>query len=249
MARRGTPAAPVAGRPAPGRTRGAELHRRVVAELGQYLATLPEPAGTVLDPVRVGAQLGASRTAVREALRVLQAKGMITARPHVGTHVRGIADWDLTDPDVIDWLAHGPHSARVWRELFELRNAIEPVAARLAAAQPESGPALVDAAGRMRDAAARGDTEAYTAADTDFHQALLTGSGNRVFTQFTAGIVAMLRAQCELVLSVRQVSQESVALHGRVARAVARGNAQAAERHTRLLLAGVAERVLDTLRG
>ncbi|MGH3098231.1 MAG: FadR/GntR family transcriptional regulator [Streptosporangiales bacterium] len=239
----------MAGRQAPGRTRGVELHRRVVAELGQHLATLPEPAGTVLEPVAIGARLGASRTAVREALRVLQAKGMITARPHVGTRVRAVGHWDLTDPDVIGWLAYGPHSERVWRELFELRIAVEPVAARLAAAQPEGGSVLVEAAGRMRDAAARGDTEAYTGADTDFHQALLTGSGNRVFTQFTAGIVAMLRAQCELVLSVREVSQESVALHSRVARAVARGNAQAAERHTRLLLAGVAERVLDTLRG
>jgi DNA-binding FadR family transcriptional regulator len=70
---------------------------------------------------------------VRETLRVLEAKGMIVARPGIGTWVRSEADWNLLDAEVIGWRLHGASYRHQMRELWELRHSVEPYAARLAA--------------------------------------------------------------------------------------------------------------------
>jgi DNA-binding FadR family transcriptional regulator len=77
----------------------------------------------------------ASRTAVRESFRALEAKGLISARPNVGTHARPASDWNQLDPDVIEWRSRGPHAHDQHRELHELRWTIETAAIRLAARQ------------------------------------------------------------------------------------------------------------------
>ncbi len=76
---------------------------------------------------------GVSRTAYREAVRMLIAKGLVESRPHLGTHVTDRRRWQILDPDVLRWAFHSGPSLSFIQELFELRGILEPHAAELAA--------------------------------------------------------------------------------------------------------------------
>src|SRR5262249_16251624 len=79
------------------------LHGRVGQAVGQGIPQRINPPGDPLDVASLGAEFGVSRTVVREALKVLAAKGLVDARPKRGTFVRPRADWSLLDPDVLRW--------------------------------------------------------------------------------------------------------------------------------------------------
>ena len=78
-------------------------------------------------------QFGVSRQAVREALKVLAAKGLVTSRRRAGTFVVPRANWNLLDPDVIAWHPPEKFSPAFLRDIIELRRLIEPAAAAFAA--------------------------------------------------------------------------------------------------------------------
>src|SRR4051812_22313124 len=104
------------------------LHRRIVHGLGRQILSgklLPGQA------VPVPAGLTASRTALREAMKVLTAKGLVEARPRVGTRVRSRAHWQLFDQDVIAWQRGGKLGAAFLNELTEVREILEPATAAL----------------------------------------------------------------------------------------------------------------------
>ncbi|MFE7514047.1 FadR/GntR family transcriptional regulator, partial [Streptomyces sp. NPDC057540] len=113
--------------------RGRGLHGQLVQQLGQMIVSGDLGADRPLVPEEIGQRFEVSRTVVRESLRVLEAKGLVSARPNVGTRVRPVSDWNLLDPDIIEWRAFGPQRDDQRRELNELRWTIEPLAARLAA--------------------------------------------------------------------------------------------------------------------
>lgn len=121
---------------------------------------------------------GASRTVAREAVKMLTAKGLLSSRPRQGTRVEPIVSWNLLDPDVSRWMTHRPFSNRIYRDLTEVRLAIEPVAARLAAtrATPADIKAMRQALSVMRDEASHHDLALL--ADIDFHVAILKASDN-----------------------------------------------------------------------
>lgn len=114
-------------------SRGRGLHGQLVQQLGQMIVSGDLGADRPLVPEEIGQRFEVSRTVVRESLRVLEAKGLVSARPNVGTRVRPVSDWNLLDPDIIEWRAFGPQRDDQRRELDDLRWVIEPLAARLAA--------------------------------------------------------------------------------------------------------------------
>jgi biotin operon repressor len=81
----------------------------------------------------LSSELKISRTAVREAIKMLTAKGLVGSRPRRGTEVRPVSDWNLLDSDVLRWLRQSPPDRRIVIELLELRLGFEPAAAALAA--------------------------------------------------------------------------------------------------------------------
>ena len=81
----------------------------------------------------LAAELGVSRTVVREAIKALQAKGLVEVRPKTGTRVRPQRAWHLLDADVVAWLFADMERADDLRELYEVRASIAAAAARLAA--------------------------------------------------------------------------------------------------------------------
>src|SRR6266567_361686 len=88
--------------------RGRGLHGQLVQQLGQMIVAGELGADRPLVPEEIGHRFEVSRTVVRESLRVLEAKGLVSARPNVGTRIRPVQEWNLLDPDVIEWRAQGP---------------------------------------------------------------------------------------------------------------------------------------------
>ncbi|GAB3154986.1 FadR/GntR family transcriptional regulator [Amycolatopsis sp. NPDC004378] len=207
------------------------LHARIVDELGRLIVEGVLGDGQPLVPEELGRRFSASRTVVREALRVLESKGMVTARPRVGTWTLPPEAWDAIDPDVIAWRVGGPGGREHLRELLELRLAIEPQAARMAARhrRPDELSAMAAAYTQMADAE---DTAAFMAADAQFHAALVRASGNTLIAQLQVPVVAALRAQGE--------PADTLVAHSRVLTLVLAKNADGAESACRRLLETVA---------
>ena len=159
-------------------TGSRNLHARIVDELGRLIVEGVLGDGQPLVPEELGRRFSASRTVVREALRVLESKGMVTARPRVGTWTLPPEAWDAIDPDVIAWRVNGPDGRKHLRELMELRLTIEPQAARMAARhrRPDELSVMAAAYELMADAVERRDAAAFREADSGFHAALIRAS-------------------------------------------------------------------------
>lgn len=169
--------------------RGRGLHGQLVQQLGQMIAAGELGVDRPLVPEEIGHRFDVSRTVVRESLRVLEAKGLVSARPNVGTRIRPVHEWNLLDPDVIEWRALGPSRAEQRRELSELRQAVEPLAAQLATGRltTEQVMRMTELVAVMREAVTL-DRSAYVRADVEFHLLMLHASGNRMI-EHLAGVV------------------------------------------------------------
>src|SRR5436853_7801637 len=117
-----------------------------------------------------------SRSVTREAVKMLTAKGLLTARPRKGTTVRPGSQWNLFDPDVLRWLLERKFPLELLRQFTELRIAIEPAAAALAAAAADDAGRAAIAAGYQRMVAAEAGEDDPLEADIAFHLAILEAS-------------------------------------------------------------------------
>lgn len=138
-------------------------------------------------------QYDVSRSVVREAVKMLGAKGLLTARPRKGTTVLATDRWNLFDIDVLRWLLDRKFSLVLLRQFSELREAIEPAAAALAAsAYTANGLAAIEA-GYARMEAAEHDEDDPLEADIAFHIAVLQASANPFYAQFRDVVTTALR--------------------------------------------------------
>src|SRR5206468_12646009 len=156
------------------------LHGRIVHAIGRRIVTGNLQPGELLP---AEPELGASRTVVREAVKVLAAKGLVESRPKTGTRVRPRDAWNLLDPDVLAWQQDGAVDDALLRKLTEVRRIIEPAAAELAAARADvrDVAAMEDAFQQMEETAqarAGTDFEAFVQADMRFHLAILQACRN-----------------------------------------------------------------------
>jgi DNA-binding FadR family transcriptional regulator len=189
-------------------------------------------------------QHGVSRSVTREAVKMLSAKGLLGARPKQGTFVRPEEAWNLFDTDVLRWLLERRSSLLLLRRFSELRIAVEPAAAALAAVNASEDQQRAIAAGleRMR-AAARGDDEALDA-DISFHVAVLRATNNPFFSQFRDVVATALRTSIRFTnrLAGRTASIED---HAQVADAIVARDAEAA----RVAMLSLIEKVLALIEG
>ena len=134
-----------------------------------------------------------SRSVTREAVKMLTAKGLLTARARKGTSVEPAARWNLFDPDVLRWLLERKFSLGLLRQFNELRVAIEPAAAALAArVHGADGVAAIEA-GYARMAAAEAGTDDPLDADIAFHLAVLRATANPFYAQFCDVVASALK--------------------------------------------------------
>src|SRR5262249_42906514 len=137
-------------------------------------------------------QFAVSRTAYREAVRILAAKGLVDARPKVGTRVNPYSKWSLLDPDVLEWMFESEPDLMLLNSLFELRNIVESAAAGLAAARRT--PAQLKTLRSALDEMARHTlaTPEGRGADLQFHATLLEATGNPFIISLTSGVSAAI---------------------------------------------------------
>ena len=171
------------------------LHGQVVHELGRRIVTGQIAEGTVLpNETELGASFEVSRTALREGIKVLAAKGLLASRTRTGTRVRPRAEWNMLDPDVLAWRMEAEDARDFLREMAEFRSAVEPLAASLAAkratdAQIEE----IEQAYESMEAAADNVQETEPPG-LRFHQLILQASGNELLVPLNTMVETALRA-------------------------------------------------------
>jgi len=172
--------------------------------------------------------LGVSRTALREALRVLASKGLVEPRRKLGTLVRSTEHWNFLDAEILDWLLEVGDTGRVVGELYELRHLLEPVSASLAAqhATPHDLRLLRHTYEGM--VAAGDDGEAFAEPDLMFHQGIMAASGNRLFSSLAHIIEAALKVNFALVRDAPQGHAISLPNHRCVLEAIEARDSRAA---------------------
>jgi DNA-binding FadR family transcriptional regulator len=197
--------------------------RRALQQIGSGVVDGTLPAGSRTSVEALVEATLASRSIVREATRVLAALGMLTASPRIGLVVRPREDWNLLDPQVVDWRLAGPDRAAQLSELLELRAAVEPAAAQWAAHR--SGDADRQRFAELGDLLERADRRSFAALDRDLHGLVLRASGNPMFVNL-GGVVDRAVHERATV----DPDPVDVDLHATLARAVADGRpAEAAE--------------------
>jgi len=154
-----------------------------------------------------------SRTATREAVKMLTAKGLISSRPRQGIKVVDSKHWNLFDADVLNWILFGKPDLYLLRHFLQLRLAIEPEAAFLAAqyAQESDLKAIESALMRMKDAT-NGKDDTHEA-DIDFHRSVLTASNNPFFIQLINFINTALKVNIRFTNRMIPVTNEEYQAH------------------------------------
>lgn len=179
-----------------------------------------------------------SRSVTREAVKMLTAKGLVSARPRQGTTVQPASAWNLFDTDVLRWLLERPFSLDLLRHFTQLRIAIEPEAAALAALHGDA-PSHALIAARLADMAAaelaHGDP---LKADIAFHVAILQASRNPFYAQFR-DVVATALAKSILFTNRIKGHSASIPEHGGVTDAILDRDADLARERMRRLIGNV----------
>ena len=165
------------------------LHGQVVHELGKRIVSGALGEGEVLpNEAELGAAFKVSRTALREGIKVLAAKGLLASRTRTGTRVRPRAEWSMLDPDVLAWRLECGVADEFIRELYEFRRATEPMAASLAALRATDAEIVIMEEALNDMARAGSDVKATIEPDLRFHQAILSASGNELLGSLGAMI-------------------------------------------------------------
>ncbi|MES1200066.1 MAG: FadR/GntR family transcriptional regulator [Pseudomonadota bacterium] len=205
------------------------LHQSIARDLGLMVTSGRVKPGHVLDgEIESSEALQVSRTAYREAVRILSAKGLVESRPKVGTRVTPQERWHLLDPDVLHWIFSGDPEERVLFGVFELRSIVEPGAAALAAMRRSQS--HLDSMRRNLDEMARHSlqSKAGRVADQEFHAALLNATGNPFIVSLTNGVTAAVDALTEFKLRAAPLARDPVPDHEQVYQAVVSKDAEAA---------------------
>jgi DNA-binding FadR family transcriptional regulator len=207
---------------------------RVLDELGTAVVVGTLPPGHTDSIDGFVTRTGASRSIVREAVRVLVGLGLLSAGRRVGLRVLPAPEWDVLDPRVIGWRLGGPDRQDALAELRALRRAVEPVAAAAAAERASDAScavgleALLAAADRLASAASLRDAATFLQADRDLHRLVLELSGNAMYRRLHRVVVRALDERLGI-----GPDDHDVGLHVVVARAVVAGDADGAEQAMR----------------
>ena len=179
-----------------------------------------------------------SRSVTREAVKMLTAKGLLTARPRKGTTVQPSSSWNLFDPDVLRWLLERKFSLDLLRQFSELRLAIEPAAAALAAASADvAGIAAIRSGYARMEAAERGDDDSLEA-DIAFHIAIMEATGNPFYIQLREVVETALRTSIRFTNRYQGLTA-SLPHHRAVLTAIEKGNGRRAAAGMTVLITDV----------
>lgn len=204
------------------------LHEHVVDEIGARIVRgdyLPDQTLPVEDALV--AQLGVSRTVVREAVKVLAQKNLLQVRTRTGTRVCQPARWNQLDPDILRWRLAGRFDAKLISDLIDLRRIIEPAAAELAAQRstPAMRQGLQAALAEMADESLVSE---HIAADLRFHLGILEAAGNDLLGGLRPSLEGALNIAIGFSTHTKDDGLSSMALHRAVLDAIVAADPAAA---------------------
>ncbi|MEO9493008.1 MAG: FadR/GntR family transcriptional regulator [Vibrio splendidus] len=165
------------------------LHVQVAREIARGILSGELPQGSIIPgEMALCEQFGISRTALREAVKLLTSKGLLESRPKIGTRVVDRAYWNFLDPQLIEWMDGLTDVDQFCSQFLGLRRAIEPEACALAAkfATAEQRIELSEIFQKMVevDEAEVFDQERWTDIDTRFHSLIFNATGNDFYLPF-----------------------------------------------------------------
>ena len=220
------------------------FHGHIRDRLGEAIVAGLHAEGSTLPPEPALCEaLGVSRTVVREAVKSLAAKGLVSIGPKVGTRVRPAEQWNWFDPDVVAWQSRVGLTREFLQDVQELRRVVEPAAVRLAAerATPADIAELEAAYAGMRAAVHEGGD--YVSNDLCFHQTLLRAAHNRMMVQMSKALGALLRTAFEVTTAEPGRAAGSLPLHRAILDAVIARQPVQAERASLALIDSAREDV------
>ena len=207
----------------------ARLHATIARDLGIAIAAgRLLPGETLSGEVASSARLAVSRTAYREAVRILAAKGMVESRTRTGTRVSPRRRWNILDPEVLGWFLQTRPTETFVRDLFEVRLMVEPAAAALAAerrseAQLQAMATALAAMDRLKLS-----TEGGRAADRTFHHTILEATGNEAIVALSSSVCAAIRWTTQFKHRVQEAPRDPMPEHLLVLEAIRAGEVEAA---------------------
>jgi DNA-binding FadR family transcriptional regulator len=208
----------------------SERRDMVLDALGREICSNKIAQGAVFSTESIEQRFQVSRPVVREALRALEALGMISPKRRVGMTVLPLTSWNVYDIQIIRWRLAGSARVAQLRSLTELRTAIEPAAARMAAVRASLAQAseLVELAGELSDAGREGKVEEFLALDTRFHSMVLEMTGNEMFAKYHHLIAEVLLGRTQYNLMPQFPSPEGLQFHIDIAVAIQAGKPEKA---------------------
>lgn len=211
------------------------LSHRMAQELGKSIICGEYNNSELPTEAELCDKFGVSRSAVREAVKMLSAKGLITSKPRQGIRVQPQQEWNIFDPDLLSWSLDSNPSMRVLKEFLQMRIAIEPEASALAAryATTEQIDAIEAALERMRNA--KENTKEDLEADIAFHVSILFASNNRFYIRLRDFIQTALRVSISHTSPMKGNHEGIVEDHAKVFNAIKNRNPERAK-HSMLLL-------------
>jgi GntR family transcriptional regulator, galactonate operon transcriptional repressor len=210
-------------------------HSQAAALIGQRIVAGEWPVGVALPTeADLSRELDVSRASLREAIKLLSGKGLLSSTPRRGTIVQPHSNWNRLDVDVLVWQTSGGATKSFVKDLFELRRMIEPAAAALAAerATPEQRAEVADTFRAMEVAT---EVQASIDADLAFHRAIVKAANNVLLATFQPAIEASL-AVSFTVSRAGQIHPHIVPMHRAVAEPIIAGDAEAARKAMNVLL-------------
>ncbi len=221
----------------------SELGVRIVGGEWQPGEALPREADLT-------EMMGVGRSVVREAVRILSAKGLVRSRTSDGTRVTPREEWRLLDPDVMHWRIQSGDHRELLTDLFNVRQAMEPGLVRLATQRAsEAARSRIRAAWQAMEAVyvdpGHDDAERrerFIQADVEYHRAFLAATGSALLTQLFSVIEAALTMLFDLQMRTRGYDSQLTgmddarALHRRVYERFEAGDADGAEAAMRELI-------------
>ena len=228
-------------RPNTNRMTGTSVHASLANEIGRRILRGDYPPGTILPNEQQWSQtFDVSRSAVREAIKMLMAKSLLSSRPKVGSWVEPRDRWNLLDRDVLAWYAASPNREGFLKTVQEFRYIIEPEATALAA-ERRSDAQMAEISQACAEMGSAEGLQERTEADTRFHLAILRASGNELLVPLGALIELALNQLFVFVTREVDNLRHAQMLHEKIEKAVRQRRPDAARVAVRKLLANTDE--------
>lgn len=213
------------------------IHSQILHEVGERILCGVFMPGDILPSENaLSDEFKVSRPAMREAIKVLAAKGLVDPRPKVGTRVRLREQWNMLDPDILTWSFASREAEQYAIHLSEMRRVLEPEAAALAATRADSAQLDKIAQSFAGMESCPEDTPEHIVHDLRFHQGILDATGNPFIASTGHVIESALLFSFKLSRQIKGARSQSLPRHRDVLDNIRAADAAGARRAMEILI-------------